>query len=197
MRPFSEASARNAEPILRLLKTILVNSRLVLEIGAGTGQHAAYFAPGLPHLEWQPSDVPAHLEGIRQWTAGIPNVREPIALEVDGVWPAIEADAAYTANTCHIMSWLQVQSMWKGVGALQTVRLFCLYGPFSYGGRHTSESNARFDAMLRLRDPQGGLRDFEAVEALGKEQGFSIDEDHAMPANNRLLVFRRQSGNAR
>ena len=79
----------------------------------------------------------------------------------------------------------------KGVGAMQAARLFCIYGPFNYGGRHTSESNARFDAMLRLRDPQGGLRDLEAVAALGKAQAFSIDQDHAMPANNRLLVFRR------
>lgn len=191
MKPYSEASERNAQPILRLLRDILAQSRLVLEIGAGTGQHAAHFAPALAHLAWQPADVPAHLEGIRQWTAGIANVREPIALDVDGAWPAIEADAVYTANTCHILSWPQVQRMWAGVGAMQAARLFCIYGPFNYGGRHTSESNARFDAMLRLRDPQAGLRDLEAVAALGKAQGFSIDQDHAMPANNRLLVFRR------
>lgn len=191
MKPFSEASERNRAPILRHLKRVFSASRLVLEIGSGTGQHAAYFAAELPHLVWQPSDVAEHLEGIRAWTEGIPNVREPLVLDVDGSWPAIGPDALFTANTCHILSWAQVQRLWKGAGALQTLELFCVYGPFNYGGRHTAESNARFDAMLRSRDPDGGLRDFEAIAALGKEQGFSIDEDNEMPANNRLLVLRR------
>lgn len=191
MKPFSEASERNREPILQHLQRIFSSSRLVLEIGSGTGQHAAYFAPALAHVAWQPSDVPERLEGIRAWTEGIPNVRPPLALDVDAAWPDIEADALFTANTCHILSWPQVQRIWQGAGALRTARVFCLYGPFNYRGRHTSESNARFDAMLRARDPRSGLRDFEAIAALGKEQGFSIDEDNEMPANNRLLVFRR------
>ena len=157
----------------------------MLEIGSGTGQHAAYFSAALPHLVWQASDRAENLPGIREW--GV----EPIELDVDGEWPRVDADAVFTANTCHIMSWLQVERMFEGVGRLRSVRTFCLYGPFNYGGRHTSESNARFDAMLRGRDPASGLRDFEEIEALGKKAGLQLVEDNPMPANNRLLVFAR------
>ncbi|HYD57343.1 MAG TPA: DUF938 domain-containing protein [Burkholderiales bacterium] len=185
MKPYSEACERNRGPILTVLKRVLRESRLVLEIGSGTGQHAAYFATALPHLVWQASDVAAHLPGIREW--GV----EPIELDVEGAWPPIDADAAFSANTCHIMSWPQVEKMFAGLGAIATLKTLCLYGPFNYGGRHTSESNARFDAMLRTRDPLSGLRDFEAVVALAKEHGMALQEDNAMPANNRLLVFSR------
>jgi hypothetical protein len=185
MKPYSEACERNREPILAVLKRVLSASRKVLEIGSGTGQHAAYFAPALPHLAWQASDVAAHLPGIREW--GV----EPIELDVDGEWPPIDADAAFTANTCHIMSWPQVEKMFAGVGAIATLRTFCLYGPFNYGGRFTSESNARFDAMLRARDPLSGLRNIEAIVALAGKQGMALLEDNAMPANNRLLVLSR------
>jgi len=155
----------------------------VLEIGSGTGQHAAYFSAALPHLVWQASDRAENLPGIREWGA------DPIELDVDGEWPAIDADAVFTANTCHIMSWPQVERMFEGIGRIRTLQTFCLYGPFNYGGRHTSESNARFDAMLRGRDPASGLRDFEAIVALAGKNGMALQEDNAMPANNRLLVF--------
>jgi hypothetical protein len=185
MKPFSEACERNREPILAVLKSAFAGSRRVLEIGSGTGQHAAYFSAALTHLQWQASDVAAHLAGIRMW--GV----EPIELDVDQPWPAVEADAVFSANTAHIMSWPQVERMFAGVGRMEAVEVFCLYGPFHYGGRPTSESNARFDAMLRARDPQSGLRDFEAVCALAERCALRLAQDHAMPANNRLLVFRR------
>lgn len=196
MKPFSEACERNRAPILSELKRVFSDRKAVLEIGSGTGQHAACFAPELPRLTWQPSDVAEHLPGIRQWVedAGAPNLRFPILLDVDASWPALSVDAAYSANTCHIMSWPQVERMFRGVGeALQAGGIFCVYGPFNYGGRHTSESNARFDAMLRSRDPASGLRDFEAILALAGISGLAHEEDNAMPANNRLLVFRRSS----
>jgi hypothetical protein len=186
VKPFSEASERNRAPILEVLKRILAKSRCVLEIGSGTGQHAAYFAEKLPHLVWQASDVAEHLPGIRQWIAD----PAPIQLDVDGVWPRIDADAVFSANTCHIMSWAQVQRMFDGIGKIPSLETFCLYGPFSYGGSHTSESNARFDAMLRGRDPASGIRDFEAIDALAETVGLVLQEDNAMPANNRLLVWR-------
>jgi hypothetical protein len=191
MKPFSEASERNRGPILEVLKRVLDRSALVLEIGSGTGQHAAYFAAALPHLAWQPSDVAEHLPGIRMWTEGIPNVHAPLALDVDGPWPALDADAAFSANTAHIMSWAQVERMFRGLGSMRKLRIFCLYGPFSYGGKHTSESNGRFDAMLRARDPLSGVRDAQAVAALAGSAGLTLAEDNPMPANNRLLVFRR------
>ena len=184
MKPYSEASERNREPILAVLERVFKDRKKVLEIGSGTGQHAAYFSAALPHLVWQASDVAENLPGVRQW--GV----DPIELDVDGTWPGIDADAAFSANTTHIMSWPQVERMFAGIGRLR-VQTFCLYGPFNYGGKHTSESNARFDAMLRGRDPASGLRDFEAVIALAARNGMALQEDNAMPANNRLLVFGR------
>ena len=186
LRPYSDACERNRKPILEVLRRVFAKSRHVLEIGSGTGQHAAYFAPELPHLVWQASDVAEHLPGIRQWVTNPP----PIELDVEREWPKLNADAVFSANTCHIMSWPQVERMFTGIGRLAP-EVFALYGPFNYNGRHTSESNARFDAMLRRNDPASGLRDFERISELAEKAGLRLQEDNAMPANNRLLVFRK------
>jgi len=187
VKKYSEASERNRAPILEVLKRTFANSRRVLEIGSGTGQHAAYFAPRLPHLVWQASDVAENLPDVREWVSDPP----PIELDVDKPWPALDVDAVFSANTCHIMSWPQVQRMFDGIGKIRSLKTLCLYGPFNYGGRHTSESNARFDAMLRGRDPLSGIRDFEKINALAEAAGLTLGEDNAMPANNRLLVFQK------
>jgi hypothetical protein len=189
MKPFSEASERNRAPILAVLKRAFKDSKRVLEIGSGTGQHAAYFAAELPHLVWQASDVAKNLPGIRQWVAD----PAPIELDVDKEWPAVEVDAVFSANTCHIMAWPQVERMFDGIGKIRSLKSVCLYGPFNYAGKHTSESNARFDAMLRRNDPVSGLRDFEKINALAEAAGLRLQEDNAMPANNRLLVWTRLS----
>ena len=158
------------------------------------GQHAAYFAPRLPHVVWQPSDRAENLPSVFAWVeeAGAPNLRPPIELDVDAAWPEVAADAMFSANTCHIMSWQQVEKLFAGAGRLLAAggRL-ALYGPFTYRGRATAESNLRFDAMLRSRDPLSGLRELEAVQALAGRHGLALTEDNALPANNRLLVFDR------
>ena len=188
MKPYSEACERNRGPILALLRRIFADRRRVLEIGSGTGQHAAYFSAELPQLAWQASDVAEHLPGIRLWGM------EPIELDVDKPWPAIDADAVFSANTAHIMSWPQVERMFEGVArVLPGGGIFALYGPFHNGGRPTSASNARFDAMLQTRDPESGVRDFEHIQALAGRYGLAVIEDNAMPANNRLLVFRKEN----
>jgi len=160
----------------------------VLEIRSGTGQHAAYFAAALPHLKWQASDVAEHLAGIRMWVG---EDAAPIELDVDKPWPAVLADAVFSANTAHIMSWPQVERMLEGIGRMHSLKLFCLYGPFHYGGRATSESNARFDAMLRTTDPASGVRNFEDIQVLAQRCGLTLVEDNPMPANNRLMVFKK------
>jgi SAM-dependent methyltransferase len=194
MKPFSDACERNREPILSVLRRVFGDRTAVLEIGSGTGQHAAYFAPALPHLAWQPSDVAENLPGIRLWReeAQTPRLAQPIELDVDRPFPDLEADAVFSANTCHIISWPQVERMFAAVAALLPKGgVFALYGPFNYGGKHTSPSNAEFDAWLRGRDPASGLRDLEAIDALAKRHRLVLEEDNAMPANNRLLVFRK------
>jgi len=195
MKQFSDACERNREPILQVLRRAFADRTSVLEIGSGTGQHAAYFAPALPHLAWQPSDVAENLPSIRVWRgeAQTPRLLEPIELDVDQPFPAVQADAVFSANTCHIMSWPQVERFVAGVGKLLPEGgVFALYGPFHYGGKPTSPSTAEFDDWLRNRDPKSGVRDFEAIRDLAAKRGLALEGDNAMPANNRLLVFRRR-----
>jgi len=193
-RQTSEACARNRGPILEVLRDALSASTQVLEIGAGTGEHAAFFAGLLPHLVWQPTDVAAHLPGIAAWrdAVALPNLRAPRVLDVDAAaWPVNETDAVFTANTLHIMSWTSVRHFFEGVGrVLLPGGVLAVYGPFSDNGSHTADSNARFDSFLRERDPLSGVRDWQAVDALAKKQGLSLTGDHAMPANNRMLIWR-------
>jgi SAM-dependent methyltransferase len=196
--PFSEACERNKAPILEVLQRRLSHQAgVVLEIGAGTGQHAVHFARHLPRLSWQPSERLEHLAALRARieVEGSCNLLAPFELDVEqGDWPcgADSFDAVYTANTLHIVSWPQVQALFRGVGrALREEGLLIVYGPFRYGGQFTSHSNAVFDEALRSRDPLSGIRDFEAVDALATAQGLDLVEDCAMPANNQTLVWRR------
>jgi cyclopropane fatty-acyl-phospholipid synthase-like methyltransferase len=191
----AEACERNKAPILEVLRAEFAATRSVLEIGSGTGQHAVHFAAHLPHLSWQPSEVAALLPALaeRVRLEGSPNLRLPIALDVRATpWPHAEADAIFSANTLHIMGWDEVEDFFRGVGAaLSPGGVLCVYGPFNYQGRYTSASNAQFDAWLKTRDPHSALRDFEAVNARAAAQQLVLAADHAMPANNRTLVWRR------
>lgn len=193
MKPFSEACDRNKEPILEVLQHSLLEPATVLEIGSGTGQHAVHFARHLPHLTWVATDREENLPGIQQWfdEAALLNLRGPLRLDVlDATWPVETANHAFSANTAHIMGWPAVEAMFAGVGArLAAGGRFYLYGPFNRDGEFTSESNRAFDAMLRARDPAMGIRDDRALLALGRRCGLALVEDHAMPANNRLLGF--------
>jgi cyclopropane fatty-acyl-phospholipid synthase-like methyltransferase len=194
-KPFCQASANNQQPLLEQLQRYLTAPATVLEIGSGTGQHAVYFGRHLPHLTWLTSDRNCNHAGINAWLAeaALPNVEPPMTLDVlQPAWPITAADHVFSANTAHIMDWDMVRACFRGVGKLlRSGGRFFLYGPFSYGGRHTSDGNARFDAALRAQDPGMGLRDVESVDALAASVGLVELEDNAMPANNRLLVWRR------
>jgi SAM-dependent methyltransferase len=200
MKPFAEACEQNKRPIRDVLGRYFDAVYSVLEIGSGTGQHAVFFAGEFPGLTWIASDTAANLPGIRAWLteAALPNLQGPLELDVNQPdWPIADAGAVFSANTVHIMPWSSVEQMFAGIGrVLRPQGLFCLYGPFNYNGGFTSESNARFDAWLRARDPDSGIRDFEAVTALAREHELVLVEDHGMPANNRMLVWQkhRKSG---
>ena len=197
MLAFSEACERNKRPIYEVLTDAFADRSGVLEVGSGTGQHAVYFARRLGHLRWTPTDLQECLPMLRDRleAEGPENVSEPLALNVH-VHPWLERrvsdsiDAVFTANTLHIISWFDVEHFFEGVGTvLDSDGVLCIYGPFRYNGQYTSESNARFDQFLRQRDPSSGIRDIEAIAELAEKQGFRLDKDYAMPANNQLLVW--------
>ena len=195
MLPFSEACERNKGPILEVLRVAFADRAQVLEIGSGTGQHAVYFAAQLTHLVWHPTEQLAYLAdlGSRVKLEGTRNLRQPTVLDVkQTIWPLRSVDAVYSANTLHIMGWTEVEAMFRGVDAVLSPHgVMCLYGPFRYGGRYTSDSNRDFDLMLKERDPLSGLRDMTDVSALAERHALRLRADHDLPANNRLLEFVR------
>lgn len=197
MKPYSQACENNKIPIFNSLEKWFRDVEDVLEIGTGTGQHAVYFAEQLPALFWQTSDLIDNHPGIIQWIedAQLSNIEYPILLDVKtNVWPDAKFDAVYTANTCHIMHWHEVVAMFEGVSTiLSSGGLFIIYGPFNYNNAYTSQSNEHFDRMLRKRDPKSGLRNIEDLISLAGQNTFRLMEDNEMPANNRLLVFKRNN----
>jgi SAM-dependent methyltransferase len=198
MLPFSAACERNKDPILEVLRIRFADRTRILEIGSGTGQHAVHFARALTHLVWHPTEQLAYLAdlALRVKQEGPHNLRAPTVLDVrQTLWPLRSVDGMFTANTLHIMSWPEVTAMYRGVGAvLAPGGVFCVYGPFRYAGRYTSDSNEEFDRVLRERDPNSGVRDIEAVAALAVQYGLRLDADHDLPANNRLVVFTKEPG---
>jgi SAM-dependent methyltransferase len=193
--PYSESCERNKTPILEVLQQLLPASGKILEIGAGTGQHIVYFAPHFPLLQWQPTDRDEYLPGLtaRVGQEGGPNILPPIKLDVLETWPDGYFDAAYSANTAHIMGWDAVCATFAGLGDhLAPGGLYCLYGPFNQDGGFTADSNRKFDRHLRSRDPQMGLRDLEALESLANRSQMVLQSQFPMPANNQILVFRKK-----
>ena len=195
-KPYSEACEQNKEPILAVLRRFFIEPGFILEIGGGTGQHAVHFARALPDLDWQTTDLAGALPGIQFWfyEAGLPNLRPPLELDVcREPWPVARADGVFSANTAHIMAWSMVECLFRGVGRLLKPGCpFCLYGPFNYGGQHTSVSNAQFDQWLRARDPDSGVRDFDDLNRLADAEGLRLLADCPMPVNNRTLVWVRE-----
>ena len=199
---FSQACENNKPAILSVLKQAFSTTKNVLEIGSGTGQHAIHFAEHLPQLVWQTSDLPINHYSINQRVinSGLNNILEPMTLDLTEDWSFINDDntryfdGIFTANTLHIVSWPLVQRFFTGVGNnLAKEGTLCIYGPFNYDGEFTSASNQQFDLWLKERDQHSGIRDFEAIVTLANAAGLSLITDHTMPANNRLLAFRKTS----
>jgi SAM-dependent methyltransferase len=196
MKLFSQACENNREPILAVLVDLLSGCTRVLEVGSGTGQHAAWFSARMPHLRWQASDLAASLPGIAAWlddAGAAARAPAPLVLDVDaGRWPDGPWDAVFSANTAHIMHWPSVCNMLRGVGkALAPGGAFILYGPFRFDDRPLAESNVRFDRDLRARDPGMGVRAVSDLEREAQRNGMALAGTHTMPANNHLLVWRR------
>ena len=191
------AVARNREPILAVLRRVLPERGLVLEIASGSGEHAVYFAAALPGLTWQPTDAdPEARESIAAYRAvmALPNVRPPLALDAAAShWPVTQADVIVSINMIHIAPWAAAEGLMTGAARLLPAGgMLFLYGPFREHGQHTAPSNAAFDESLRARNREWGVRDLDEVAALARRHGLVLEERVAMPANNLSVVFRRK-----
>ncbi len=199
MKPFSESCEQNKDVILNIIKPVLAASTRLLEIGSGTGQHAVYFGHAMPYLQWHTSDRSESLSGIQMWldaaadNMNVANVHSPFVLDVMQThWPEVEFDAVFTANTLHIMSLPEVEVLFKKIPLLlQKEGVFLVYGPFNTNGQYTSESNRQFDGWLKSRDPDSGIKDFTVIDELAQKSGLKLQADYEMPANNRILFWRK------
>jgi cyclopropane fatty-acyl-phospholipid synthase-like methyltransferase len=192
-KPCSESCLQNRDVILNVISPYLKEAKHVLEIGSGTGQHAAYFAPMFSNLVWQTSDLAENILGIKSWIESVEthNLPDTIEFDVNKRWPKITVDLIYTANTLHIMDQSSVEKCLRGLSEIMTKNgRLILYGPFNYNNQYTSDSNRGFDAWLKQNNPLSGIKDFEWICELLQSSGLSIEADTEMPANNRILIFK-------
>ncbi|HVY25795.1 MAG TPA: DUF938 domain-containing protein [Polyangiaceae bacterium] len=194
----SPSAERNKAPILDAIRARLPASGVVVEIASGTGQHIVHFARELPGLIWQPTDADDELRaaaGERIRLAALSNVRAPLRLDVLAPdWPLAEADAIVCINMLHVAPWSATQGLMKGAARVLRpgARLF-IYGAFKRGDRHCAPSNEAFDASLRERNPEWGVRDLDDVERCAEQHGVVLVEIVEMPANNLTLIFERKA----
>ena len=190
----SAAAERNKDPILTVLESVLPASGSVLEIASGSGQHVCYFASGLPGIRWQPTepdDASRETISIRIREAGLQNVAEPLALDVlEPHWPVHERyDSVLCINMIHISPWRATHALFRGAARLlDSQGKLILYGPYLENGTAV-QSNLDFDASLKRRNAEWGLRDLDEVTRVAAGHGFARREIVRMPANNLTVVF--------
>jgi hypothetical protein len=197
-RLYSAAAARNREAILSVLREVLPESGLVLEVASGSGEHVVHLAAALTRLTFAPSDPGSKArESVTAWieASGVENVQPPLALDAAlSPWPIERAEAVICINMVHISPWAATLGLFENAAAILPAGApLYLYGPYRRGGAHTAQSNADFDAGLRAQDPSWGVRDLEDVADLGRRAGFEGPEIVEMPANNLSLIFRRRA----
>jgi len=195
-RRHAPATARNRDPILAVLRQHLPETGTLLEVSAGTGEHAAYFAAAFPGLVWQPTDPdPGARASIAAWARAVKlnTLRPPLDLDAAAeAWPVARADAVLCINMIHIAPWAAGLGLLRGAARiLPPGGPLILYGPYKQGGAHTAPSNEAFDAGLRAQDPSWGVRELEVVAAEAGSLGFEAPAVVEMPANNLMLIFRR------
>lgn len=198
MKRSAPAAQRNREPIAAVLANWLPPSGRVLEIASGTGEHAVYFASRFPHLQWHPSDAdPAALASIEagRIEAALPNLLPPLLLDATAKdWPAAEAATILSINMAHISPWTATLGLLDGSARLLPVDgSLIFYGPWILDDVPTAPSNLEFDASLRGRNPEWGIRSVADLNAAAQERNFDLVERKAMPANNFMLLLRRMT----
>jgi SAM-dependent methyltransferase len=197
VKRFASATERNRGPIAAVLREVLPERGTLLEIASGTGEHAAFFAALFPNLAWQPSDPdPDALASIEAWQADAEaaNLLPPVFLDAASqTWPLDHADAILCINMVHISPWVATSGLMRGAGRLlPSGGPLILYGPYHRAEVETAPSNEAFDASLKSRDPEWGLRDLADVRAAAETQGLGFQRLYEMPANNLTVVFRKR-----
>ena len=190
------AVQRNRDPIYDVLKRVLPPQGDVLEIAAGSGEHAAYFAPKFPGLTWQPTDPnPDQVASIDAWGAETASVNLLPALTLDVLnqpWPVTRADAVICINMIHISPWACTLALLDGAAkVLPGGGALYLYGPYRVDGQHTAPSNVDFDGWLKAQNPEWGVRELGDVTMEAEARGFALDETVDMPANNFSVIFEK------
>jgi cyclopropane fatty-acyl-phospholipid synthase-like methyltransferase len=197
-KPFATATERNSRAILGVLREEFRGMNSILEIGSGTGQHAVFFGQALEHLNWQTSDVADNHAGIQSWLdeASLPNVHSPLPLDVrDTHMDDNSYDGVFSANTAHIMSPTAVDNMFSlAAGVLHDRGVFVLYGPFRQAGRFNTVSNEQFHQSLQQRDPTMGIRELEVLDDLAARGNLKRKRLYAAPANNHIVVWKKEEG---
>lgn len=196
-KKYAPATERNREPIRQVLEAELPEGGgLLLEIAAGTGEHAVYLSNAFPHWQWQPTDPdPEAIASIAAWRAeeGGENLLPPVQLDASAPrWPVERADAMLCVNMTHISPRASTEGLFAAAGRLLGKGApLVIYGPFLEADVETTQSNLDFDASLKSRDPQWGLRDLAWIDEVAEANGLRRTARHAMPANNLTLVYRR------
>lgn len=193
----SSAAQRNRDPILDVLRGLLAETQLVLEVASGAGEHAVHFARHMPGLRWQPSDrSPEARALIRSLAAaeGLANLLPPLELDAAAeAWSIDRADALVCINMIHISPWAATEGLMRGAGRLLAPgQPLYLYGSYRRPGLALEPSNAAFDADLKRRDPRWGLRELDAVAACAEANGLGLERVVEMPANNLSVIFRKR-----
>ncbi len=195
-RPYAESCDQNKDAIHDVIQPYLQNGIEVLEIGSGTGQHAVYFAELHPEIEWQTSDREENIPGIQNWLdfVSLSNLASPLLLDVCNDWPGTQYDLIFTANSLHIMNENEVDRCICGAAeSLKPGGFLIVYGPFNYNGGFTSESNRQFERWLKQNNPASSIKHFEVVNNIAVHSGLKLFDDIGMPANNRILIWQRET----
>lgn len=194
-KPYAPSADNNKAPILTVLRRYLRDKQTLLEIGSGTGQHLSYFARAFPNVSFQPSDLGDKQAGIQAWVSEANNILKPLILDVSDKtqYPKRQFDIVFSANTAHIMSITEVESMFDVVGnVLREPGYFLLYGPFNTKGEFTSESNHQFHNYLQSKAPHMGIRDIGDLKTFAETHRLTFIKSHPMPKNNQILVFQKR-----
>ncbi|MGB7373105.1 DUF938 domain-containing protein [Pontixanthobacter sp.] len=200
MKRHAPATARNSAAIAKVLGKELPKTGSVVEIASGSGEHAVYFARQFPDTVWYPTDYEVDaLHSIRAWTdeAGLPNIAAPQKLDASNPpWDIPPADAIFCSNLVHISPWAASVGLFAGAAAtLRGHAPLILYGPFLEAAINTAQSNLDFEASLKARNTQWGLRNTDDLDALARDAGLARTARYPMPANNLILVYRRKHDN--